>query len=308
MDKIKIGIPRSMYYYYYGKLWTRLCLKLGFEVITSPRTNKQIMDLGLKYSYDEMCLSLKNYIGHVAYLQGKCDYILIPRVDNFGLNDQTCTNFLATFDIIHNLFDCNILNYNIDYNHNQTEKKGIIQMFQKLGISKKRALKCYLEVKKQLAFEEKNKIRKNLSKLNLSKPRILIVAHQYNLYDDYIGKPILKILDELDVEIIDSNLFNKELARLESKKISNTLYWKYSKEMIGCIPRLINKIDGILFLTTFPCGLDSLVNELIIRKISIPTLNLIVDDMDSLTGFETRIESFVDVVKERKNKIAERNH
>lgn len=308
MDKIKIGIPRSMYYYYYGKLWKRLFNQLGFEVILSPKTNKHIMDLGIKYSYDEMCLSLKNYIGHVAYLQGKCDYILIPRIDNFGTNNQTCTNFLATYDIIHNLFDCNILNYNIDYQHNQTEQKGMIQIFQKFGIPKKQILSNYLEIKNQLLVEEKNMIRENLSNLNSSKSKILVVAHPYNLYDDYIGKPILDILHKLDTKIIYSNLFNRELARKESKKMTSTLYWKYSKEIIGSIPRIINKIDGIIFLSTFPCGLDSLVNELIIRKMTVPTLNLIVDDMDSLTGFETRLESFIDVVKERKKKIDERNH
>ena len=68
----------------------------------SPETNKEILDLGLKHSTDEMCLSLKNYIGHVAYLKDKCDYILIPRIDNYGIDNQTCTNFLAIYDIINN--------------------------------------------------------------------------------------------------------------------------------------------------------------------------------------------------------------
>ena len=89
MDKIKIGIPRSLYFYYYGNFWKLFLEKLGFEIVLSPKTNKEIMNLGLKYSYDEMCLSLKNYIGHVAYLKGKCDYILIPRIDNFGYDNQT---------------------------------------------------------------------------------------------------------------------------------------------------------------------------------------------------------------------------
>ena len=31
-----------------------------------------------------MCLSIKNYIGHVDYLKDKCDYILVPRIDNYG--------------------------------------------------------------------------------------------------------------------------------------------------------------------------------------------------------------------------------
>ena len=46
-----------------------------------------------------MCLSLKNYIGHVAYLKDKCDYILIPRIDNYGIENQTCTALFHTLKI-----------------------------------------------------------------------------------------------------------------------------------------------------------------------------------------------------------------
>ena len=64
-----------------------------------------------------------------------------------------------------------------------------------------------------------------------------------------------------------------------------------------CLPY----IDGILFITTFPCGLDSLVNEVIMRRIKKPYLNLIVDELSDNTGFETRLESFVDIIRGIKN-------
>ena len=60
-------------------------------------------------------------------------------------------------------------------------------------------------------------------------------------------------------------------------------------------------VDGIIFLTTFPCGPDSLVNELMIRKISdIPVTNILVDEQTSSTGLETRLESFIDIINERR--------
>jgi len=40
------------------------------------------------------------------------------------------------------------------------------------------------------------------------------------------------------------------------------------------------------------------------RKIDIPYLNLIVDQLDGLAGMETRIESFIDIIKERKQHYA----
>jgi predicted nucleotide-binding protein (sugar kinase/HSP70/actin superfamily) len=135
-DIMRIGIPRSLFYYYFSDLWINFFKYLNIDVVISPETNKEILDLGIKYSQDEMCLSLKNYIGHVMYLKDKCDYILIPRIDNYGLNNQTCTNFIAIYDIINNLDDLNILNYNVDLNNKKTELKGLINICKKLNISK----------------------------------------------------------------------------------------------------------------------------------------------------------------------------
>ena len=62
--KMKIGIPRGMFYYYYGNIWINFFKELDIDIVVSPKTNKEIMEMGGKYATDEMCLSLKNYIGH----------------------------------------------------------------------------------------------------------------------------------------------------------------------------------------------------------------------------------------------------
>ena len=47
-----------------------------------------------------------------------------------------------------------------------------------------------------------------------------------------------------------------------------------------------------------PCGPDSMVNEMIIRKFKgIPILNIVLDDQDGTAGLETRLESFIDILK-----------
>lgn len=302
MDKIKIGIPRSMHYYYYGELWKHFFQKLNCEIIISPKTNLEIMEKGIKCANDEMCLSMKNLLGHIAYLEGKCDYILIPRVDNYGHQNQTCTNFLAIYDIASNMFQTKILTYNIDVVHHETEEKGLVKIGQQLGFSKKETLACY-QYACDIAQKQKQKqIQKNLQKLTSPKEKILVIAHPYNIYDDWIGKPITDYLKKLDVEIIYSDSFYSNIASRNASQLSHTLYWKFNKENIGAIPIVKDKIDGIIFLSTFPCGPDSLVNELVIRKINIPYINLILDDIDGLAGFETRLESFIDILQERRQK------
>ena len=293
---MKIGIPRSLFYYYFADLWISFFKYLKIEIIISPETNKEIMDLGIKYSTDEMCLALKNYIGHVVYLKDKCDYVLIPRIDNYGIDNQTCTNFLSCYDIINNMFDINILNYNINFRNKETEEKAFINIGKILGINKIEAREAYVYSKVKSKRLKKEKVLNNLKKLKSDKKKILLVGHSYNMYDNLIGNPIIEMLKEFDIEIIYSDLF---FDKDESKKYTKGLYWKYSKESISSISKCIDKIDGIIFLSVFPCGLDSLVNELVIRKINKPYINLVIDDIESSGGIETRIESFIDIINSK---------
>ena len=75
----------------------------------------KILEDGINFSIDECCLSSKIYIGHVYYLIGKVDYILVPRFCSFGSRELVCTKFNAMYDIIRNTFDnVKLIHYNID--------------------------------------------------------------------------------------------------------------------------------------------------------------------------------------------------
>lgn len=302
MDKIKVGLPRGLTYYYYQDVWRLFFKQLNIEIIESPPTNKDIINRGMNLANDEMCLSLKIYIGHVDYLKDKCDYILVPRIDNYGTKNQTCTNFLAAFDIINNLFDVNIIDYNIDLNNHEDELAAFLRIGKILKMNRIDVIRAYHHALYETEKYRKNQVKENYLKLDSDNLKILLISHSYNTYDDYVGKPILDYLKELGVDIIYSDRFKKEETNELAYQLSDTIYFKYCKESIGSIKLAESKVDGIIFLSTFPCGLDSLVNELVIRRISKPYLNLIVDDMDSLTGIKTRLESFVDIIEQRKQK------
>ncbi len=295
MDKVTIGIPRGIPYYYYGNFWKIFFKQCGIKIIESPKTNEEIIKLGSQIAPDEMCLSMKIYLGHMKYLEDKCDYLFVPRIDRFDNYNQTCTNFLAFYDLANHYCKIPILHYNIDSNH--TVFDGALEIGNKLEIPKMKLLSAYGEAQaldddlKKKRAEEQQKILESPDK------KILIVSHSYNIHDEFIGSAILKFLNQYPIKILYSDYFLEEDTNSLSKQISQNLYWKYSKESIGAIP-LCQNVDGIIFLSTFPCGLDSLVHELAIRKIQKPYLNLVIDDISSMTGIETRIESFVDLIEQ----------
>lgn len=302
MDKVKIGLPRAFTYYYFSDLWKIFFKELNIDYIESPPTNKEIISKGMSRANDEMCLSFKIYLGHIDYLKDKCDYILVPRIDNYGRSNQTCTNFLAAFDIINNLFETKILDYNINLEGNNNELDGFLRIGKLLNKSRYDVIKAYNKAILDTYKIKQNKIKKNIKALENDGLKVLLVSHSYNTYDAYIGKQITDYLEEMGVTIIYSDMFDDKETNKLAYKLSDTIYFKYSKDNIGSIKLVQDKIDGIIFLSAFPCGLDSLVNELVMRKINKPYLNLIMDESYSLTGIKTRIESFVDILEQRRQK------
>ena len=116
MKKIRIGIPRSFLYYENNVFWRVFFENIDCKVILSPETNEEILKLSNNRINNECCLSYKIYIGHVIYLSKICDYILIPKVYNYGRKNYACPLFNITYDNLKQLIPrSQLLTYKIDY-------------------------------------------------------------------------------------------------------------------------------------------------------------------------------------------------
>ena len=71
-----------------------------------------------------------------------------------------------------------------------------------------------------------------------------------------------------------------------------------NKKLLSAFNYFKDKVDGTIILTAFPCGPDSLANEMIIRKKKQnPILLLTFEDLTNNTAVITRLESFLDMLK-----------
>ena len=304
MKKIKIGIPKALLYYKYGDLWTFFFEELGCDVIISPNTNKNILDDGVKLSIDEACMAMKIYIGHVNYLLDKCDYILVPRLKCLKKHEKLCTNFSALYDLVNNIFSKQLIHYNVDIENKEDELYAFTTMGTSLGFSYRKSLNAYKIAKEKDNMLKLRKISKQKAVLaTSSKIKILLAGHPYNLYDEYIGKQIITLLENNNIEVIYSDCYDFKYLEKEVKEISPKNYFTYNKEIIASIVHYKDLVDGIILITSFPCGPDSLSNEMILRNVNIPITNLIIDEANTDTGILTRIESFIDILEERRNRI-----
>lgn len=298
-ETIAVGIPKSLLYYNYHVLWEHFFYELGVDLVYSKATDKEILQVGKSYAIDEACLSLKVYLGHVDYLVGKVDYILVPRIVSLRKHDKMCTNFYALYDIVNNLFDTKILNYNVDVDAHISEKKAFVEMGRQLGFNYTTAMHAYTKAKRIAKRNAKHRFIKQSHLLESDKLKILLAGHPYNLRDKLIGGTIVDILTRLGVEIIYSDIYDDLEPRDKYKSISPHLYWTFNQDIVNSILYYKDKVDGIIMVSSFPCGPDSLVNEMCLRKIDGPIINLIIDELSSEVGLETRIESFIDIIKAR---------
>lgn len=296
---MKIGIPRALFYHTCRTLHSAFFNALGVSVVLSPETNQQLLAEGINLSIDECCLPVKIYMGHVNWLVGKCDCIFVPRIENFGKSDVACVKFFAMHDIVVNTFpNEKIIGFNIDAAHGFTEEKAFIDLGSQLGFTKAQSRRAYKQALKAQADDVARREEIISKQLESKELKILVVSHAYNIADAFIGVPIIKVLKQLGAEVLIPSEIAYEKFAVSAKAYSEKFYWKYNKELVGAMAHLADKVDGIVLITAFPCGPDSLVNELVIKKQkTVPMINLCVDELQAQSGIETRIESFIDILK-----------
>ena len=307
---MKIGIPKAFLYFKYSNLWESFFSSLEVDYIVSPDTNKDIVAKGSQLAVDESCLSSKVYLGHVDWLRERCDRILVPRIASYGKAGTVCTRFQGVYDMVKNTYretGIDILNYNIDLINMENEPIAFVKMGYELGNKRQRSLFAYWNAKQAEKAAEMIAAKEQEKLLESEGIKILLIAHPYNVYDKYIGEPVISSMRSMDVIPILGCEADKRAALRISHELSETLPWMFSKELLGSIALYRERIDGIILMSTFPCGPDSLVNEIVIRRIKDkPILNLLLDGQEGTAGLETRLESFIDIIKFKREKEFER--
>jgi predicted nucleotide-binding protein (sugar kinase/HSP70/actin superfamily) len=137
--------------------------------------------------------------------------------------------------------------------------------------------------------------------------RIAFVGHPYNLFDVDINKDLLALAKSLGMEIMTSDLLSEKEIDREVSHLSKEIYWSSGREIVGSLFHFLSGgVDGVVFLTSFKCGIDALLQEFIKRRLkirggsSIPLLILSFDEHTGREGLTTRLEAFRDVVEEQK--------
>ncbi len=322
----KIGIPRAISYYnnypfYYGFFNT-----LGFEVILSDKTTTKLINDGCKYVVSDTCLPVKVYVGHVINLLDKgINTIFVPSIQSVAHKINNCTKIRGLPEIIRNVVNrpFKMIEPTLDKTENIGFEDFWFETARQLDITDKDLIKNAIAqgwemynnftkmVKSGIPYSRAiensiNGIFEN-NPVELVKPlSVVIMAHGYNLFDDRISMKLIQKLEHMGVKSYTGLNVSREDAINSIHALDEIQYWANELDLTGAAAyyMLNKKIDGIIALSAFGCGPDSLMVDEIdyhAKIKGIPMIHLTIDEHTGEAGFITRIEAFVDMLT-RKNR------
>ena len=321
-----IGIPRGMSFYHNYPFYYGFFTDLGIKIVLSDMTTKQTMSDGSALVVTETCLPIKVYIGHVLNLLNKgIDKIFVPSIQSIAPKIYNCSKIRGLPDLVRNVIkkDFTIIEATLD----KSEKAqglyeflaeivapfGIFDM-EKIKKASKAGWRTYnnfyimsksgMSYKKALNYALQGKvfIEDQTKEYPIS---IGLIAHGYNIFDERASMKIIDKLENMDVKVYSSLQLSNEQMDDGIASLGQNMYWANEREMTGAAGHYMKdmRIDGLITLTAFGCGPDSLMIERITRKAKLfnkPLLNLTIDEQTGEAGFITRLEAFVDMLFRKK--------
>ena len=307
---IRIGMPRGMYFYERFPFWNRFLSELGFDIIISSTTNKEIVNYGVDAVVAEPCFPIKVMHGHVNDLLNKeVDYIFIPHIVNTETNFEDVYShvcpwgqtipFLIEFAPLLEGSQEKLLKPMVHFRDGiEVVKKELREFTKQFNLSKKETDKAV-----EAGYEAQNAFQNKLLKAGEEALKILqekgetaivLVGRPYNIYDsganldvprklrDYYGVNVIPIdfltIDDIDISDINSNMF-----------------WNYGREILQT-SKLVSRYPNlhIIYITNFKCGPDSYIKHFVNDASQKPYLSLQFDGHSNDAGFMTRCEAYLD--------------
>jgi len=312
-ERKKIGIPRSLVFYELFPYWATFFEELGFEVVLSDPTNKQIIRQGVEQVLSETCFPVKVAHGHVLnLLKKKVDYILLPSLINMKKEDDHNTENYAcpyvqslpyVIKAAINIEDypTRLLTFPVYFQLNRSILlRTLIKLGKELKIKKSQIEKALLKAEKcQEEFYRRlsSKGQEVLQSLKEGQKALVIVGRPYNTCDPDISLNLPKKLADLGVLAIPMDFLCHD-PKIKKDHLPN-MYWKYGQKILAASEILKNHKNLFgLYVSNFGCGPDSFIIHFFKKNLDgKPFLLIELDEHSADAGVITRCEAFLDSLK-----------
>lgn len=333
---MKLGYPRALTYYDYYPFWAGFLRELDIELVSTPPTNQAMMEIGLKKAPADTCLPVKILVGHLNSLSN-VDAVFLPRLVSMEKNTYLCPKILGVPESLLGTIPAGLEVVTVDINRRagvHQAHKSLIQWGKGLGKSKHQILRAYAEGERWLktyqdmrkqgwSFEESMECFENLAEsgkfenLGLAprqvqtvvqesdeyRPTIALLGHSYLTYESYANLNLLsKIARKANLRVVEN--VPLEITQEKQKHLRKSIFWSHARKIYGAGESYLEdpEVDGIIYISCFGCGTDSLTNDLLARRSRAeqkPYLVLTLDEHTGEAGLVTRLEAFLDMLERR---------
>ena len=309
----RVGIPRTLFFHENLPFWSTLFAHLGFEVVVTDTTTKQVVRAGCERIATETCFPVKVAHGHLFDLIDKgVDYLFMPSMVRVhwghpGLSWGAVCPYVQslpyTFHSAVNLKELGVKLLQPVVHFGLGSRRlsaSVLAMTRGLGIRDAEARKAIAAAQSaQEAFEGylSQRGREVLASLGKDERAIVIVSRPYNGYDPGVNLRLPSKIKELGIRAIPLDFLPlRELTDLEPV---SRMYWVYGQKILSAAeiirrdPRLF-----AVYITNFACGPDSFVQHFYRDWVrGKPYLEIEIDEHSADAGAVTRLEAYLDSLR-----------
>ncbi len=314
VEGIEIGVPRALIFYELFPFFYKFLVELGFKPVLSEETNRNIIDAGAALTIADTCFPVKACLGHIDSLVKKgIRKFFIPSVITMKPNNQTFTrSFVCPYvqslpyqakAIFGNKIEIYAPPIYFDRGEKIVEKE-LFEFTIKFGKNRKtiaEAIKKAFDYQNRVQEEINQKIQEVIEEYRGI--TFLICSRPYNGYDEGLNLKLMQKVRNLGILPIPLDFIKLDYDFL-SEDFYN-MYWHYGQKILGATKFIAEKENVYpVYLSNFACGPDSFLINFLKEKINRkPMLVLEIDEHSGDAGFITRLEAFVDSIKNMKQKI-----
>lgn len=323
---MRIGIPRGLFFYHLYPQWKSFFNNLGWEVITSPPTHKTMANAGILAAVSEACFPVKVLYGHILELaQQEVDWIFMPRLVSIERRSYICPKFMGIPDMLRAQIPelPPLIDLCIDVSRDERDLLRELDIWsKKVGLKPGRVKKAWIDSTRAThaleticrqghTLEEGIRIweGKPVVKSAPGDLTIGVLGHCYTLNDRLISLGLFERLQEMGASAVTNEMLDSLEVEKAAARLPKRVFWTVGRKMAGTALLLDEdkRTDGLIYLTCFGCGPDSMMAKIIERRMNKPFMLLTVDEHSGEAGVVTRLEAFCDMLRRQRRLGLENN-
>ena len=323
-----IGIPRVLNMYENYPFWFTLLTHLGFSVMLSPISSKEMYERGMEtISSDTACYPAKLVHGHIKWLvEHGAKWIFYPSINYERIEDETAPNhyncpIVATYPEViagnmDDVFADNDVKFShpfLPYDNDERLCRELYKLLERTGVGRQE-----LEEAVEAARAEDKHVKDDIKKKGEyslkyarehGKKAVVLAGRPYHL-DPEVNHGIDKIISSFDMVVLTEDSI-AHLGKLP-RPIRALDQWMYHSRLYKAATFVGTTDDvEIVQLNSFGCGLDAVttdqVEEITKKNNKLYTV-LKIDEGTNMGAARIRIRSLKAAMDEReKNNVRHRD-